>query len=417
MGRFDAIIAANALHAQGRVAGLTLVERARRVAVRAGADRVLVLDGDTTTCEFARSLAPNAGVLFIDARAQVVHTDLVKPVAGSDAERLVVVDDAGYAGALWAGPSASQELIAALNDSPNDGDASLAERWLADPSARIELEAGAIARHQATNRAERKAAARMLYGIIHKGQDGPITRYIYRPVSLPITRVLLQLPITPNQVTIFCAALSAVGIYLTAQYSYASVVWGAALIQIAGFLDGCDGEIARLKLLSSKLGAWLDTVVDEATSVGYVGALGYHVYLHHGDSWLYSLIFVALATHLIPIYVIYYYLIVVAGSGNSQDYQGKVQIVGGSGGEPWRLEPVPEPPKQRGPILAWCAEYIPHVLRRDFLALMAMGLVVLNQTEILYGILFTGSVIAVSVLTPEHFLLRLKLRKLNKLKA
>ena len=36
-------------------------------------------------------------------------------------------------------------------------------------------------------------------------------------------------------------------------------------------------EIARLKLRSSKLGAWLDTVVDETTSVAYVVALGYHV--------------------------------------------------------------------------------------------------------------------------------------------
>ncbi len=34
------------------------------------------------------------------------------------------------------------------------------------------------------------------------------------------------------------------------------------MVQAASVIDGCDGEVARLKHLSSPRGAWLDTVLD-----------------------------------------------------------------------------------------------------------------------------------------------------------
>jgi len=366
--------------------------------------------------ELAAWVEADVPILFINGRDQVVHTDLVKAVAAAKSNNpAVVVDGDGYAGALWVPADAVAELVSALEASTTNGDSVMAASWLDGDAERVMLPTGAIARHKATDRAQRKSAAKMLYEIIHKGQDGPVTRYVYRPVSLPITKVLLRTPITPNMVTALCAVLSGIGVYLSAQYSYTSFLIGAALIQTAGFLDGCDGEIARLKLLSSKLGAWFDTVVDEATSVAYVVAVGYHIYQHHGEDWLYSLIFVGLATHLVAVYIIYYYLIVVAKSGNSQDYNGALEIVGGSGDGPFRLAPVVVAEKQRGPILGWCAEYFPHVLRRDFLCLMALVLAALNQTEVLYFTLVVGGSIATLVLTPEHIKLRLQLRKLSKL--
>ena len=42
---------------------------------------------------------------------------------------------------------------------------------------------------------------------------------------------------------------------------------GGITIQLASILDGCDGEIARLKLLHSARGAWLDTVLDRYADV------------------------------------------------------------------------------------------------------------------------------------------------------
>jgi CDP-L-myo-inositol myo-inositolphosphotransferase len=40
------------------------------------------------------------------------------------------------------------------------------------------------------------------------------------------------------------------------------MIAGALLSVWASILDGCDGEVARFKLLSSKLGCWLDTICD-----------------------------------------------------------------------------------------------------------------------------------------------------------
>ena len=39
-------------------------------------------------------------------------------------------------------------------------------------------------------------------------------------------------------------------------------------------LDGCDGEIARLKFQSSRMGEWLDNVLDDTVNVLYGLALG-----------------------------------------------------------------------------------------------------------------------------------------------
>ena len=43
---------------------------------------------------------------------------------------------------------------------------------------------------------------------------------------------------------------------------YWNVVLGAALSVFASILDGCDGEVARLKLQESAFGCWLETICD-----------------------------------------------------------------------------------------------------------------------------------------------------------
>ncbi len=55
---------------------------------------------------------------------------------------------------------------------------------------------------------------------------------------------------------------------------YVSVVIGAAIFQVFSILDGCDGEIARVKNLESKFGERLDYFCDFAASLLYVLALG-----------------------------------------------------------------------------------------------------------------------------------------------
>ena len=105
------------------------------------------------------------------------------------------------------------------------------------------------------------AAERKLDGWLVKSTDGIFAR-MNRRVSIPISRQLIKLPVTPNMVSLFTLALSlAAGVYFAAG-GYLNCLIGAVLGVVTSILDGCDGEVARLKLQASDFGCWLDTICD-----------------------------------------------------------------------------------------------------------------------------------------------------------
>src|SRR5918912_3733904 len=73
---------------------------------------------------------------------------------------------------------------------------------------------------------------------------------------------LIRALLTANQLSV---ALVAVGFYSAWLFSlghYWPAVLAAFLSLAASVLDGCDGEIARLKYQESALGCWIETVGD-----------------------------------------------------------------------------------------------------------------------------------------------------------
>jgi len=108
-----------------------------------------------------------------------------------------------------------------------------------------------------------------------KPQDGFISRFLNRPISRRITRVLLKFPIRPNACTIAIFVLPLVAAVFLVRGDYLSVVIGAAIFQAFSVLDGCDGEIARAKNLESRFGEHLDNFCDFLASLLYVLALGW----------------------------------------------------------------------------------------------------------------------------------------------
>ena len=411
----DAIVLAEGPAATAKVLGLSLAERGRRVAARAGAGRVLVVGEREGRADIEAWRDPAADLLVIRAGDQVVHTPLVAPLVERGAELAVAVGpDGAYAGALLARGAAAAEVAAAL--AAGEDDRALAAR-LAPRAAAVEH--GAIARHPATTPAERRAAARHLYRIVHKPQDNAITRYLYRPVSAPLTRLFLRTPITPNQISYLTAAIVAIGLWLTARGSMRDAILGTAIVLAGSYVDCCDGEVARLKLRSSRFGAWLDTVIDELSSLGYMIALGWHCHLWFGpdhlgelgvDPWLAG-IAVGVVTYAITIYVIYYNLIVVVGSANSQDYVGRFEIVDG------QLRPaVAEPIDTRAmhPVLRVVATYAPYIVRRDFISLGTLVLALLHLTHVAFAILVLGGVVTAAIVTVDHVRLRRQRRSLRR---
>ena len=62
---------------------------------------------------------------------------------------------------------------------------------------------------------------------------------------------------------------------------------GGCLYQLSSMIDGCDGEIARLKFKHSDWGEWYDTISDDVINLSYQLSLGYALYnLTANYAWL-----------------------------------------------------------------------------------------------------------------------------------
>lgn len=404
----DAVLLADSPHAGAAVLGLTLLERGRRVAGRIGARRVFVVDGAAAAAALAawRDERPDATLVVMRVGDQLVHPPLVEPLLrGTGERRLAVGPDGAYAGALWATGDAAREAVAAIAADPAGGDETIAARWT--DAERIPH--GDIARHPATTPAERRGAARLLLQLIVKPEDSPISKYLYRPISRPLTRLLVHTPITPNQISYVVCLLGLLGCWFTAQPGQRSLVIGAVLVLAAGFIDGCDGELARLRLASSKFGAWLDTVVDELTTTLYFVAIGLHTYQHRPDDrWIAPSIVVGLACYLISVYGIYFFLIVVSKTGNSQHYVGDLELVGEGEGLALRAR------RRRSATPPWAQKagaFLLLAVRRDFVNLAALALAFADGYFVLYLVMLAAGVITAVVVVAEHLKLRRLLRE------
>jgi phosphatidylglycerophosphate synthase len=404
---FDAIVVADDPLASVRIAGLSARERARRVANRAGAARVLVVDGprdqviawrDGRTCP-----------LLVIRADQLVHPALVTPLFGappSDGVAVAVGPDGAYAGAYLAAGSAARHAIAAIAKGENNAafvGAADAER----------IPHGEIARHAIATPEDRTGAHRLLYRILIKPQDNAISRFLFRPLSLRLTKLLVHTPITPNMLSLTVAAMVAIACVLTANADPNLVILGAVVQAASGYIDCCDGEIARLKLMSSRLGAWIDTVVDELSTVAYMAAIGWHCHLHGGhpgwDLWTAGIV-VGLAMYGWSVYCIYFNIIVGVGSANSQDYAGKFEVVAADEPGAVRIRPVSAraiaPVKTLPPWLDRLVALAPNVVRRDFIIWAALVFALLHVTQFAFIALLCGGVVSAVIVTKDHVHLR-----------
>ncbi len=93
-----------------------------------------------------------------------------------------------------------------------------------------------------------------------KKEDGIISRNINRKISIKLSKFLVRYNIfTPNVVTIISFIL---GIISSIMFLMNKYILAGILTQISSIIDGCDGEIARIKSMRSKFGAVLDSILD-----------------------------------------------------------------------------------------------------------------------------------------------------------
>jgi CDP-L-myo-inositol myo-inositolphosphotransferase len=107
-----------------------------------------------------------------------------------------------------------------------------------------------------------KKAEGKLLATLEKPSDGPISRYLNRPISIRISKYLVKTNIPPNFISFLSFILCCIGAFFFFLGEYTFLLWGAILAQVASIVDGCDGEIARLKFQETEFGAWFDAVLD-----------------------------------------------------------------------------------------------------------------------------------------------------------
>ncbi len=118
----------------------------------------------------------------------------------------------------------------------------------------------------------------MLLSRLRSPEDGPIVdRFVNRSLSRFLTRWLVRTPLTPNQITLASVAIGLLGAWIFRREGLPATLAGLLLFQLSVVLDHVDGELARLKLLFTPLGKWLDTFGDHAVSLAVIGCLAWRV--------------------------------------------------------------------------------------------------------------------------------------------
>jgi CDP-L-myo-inositol myo-inositolphosphotransferase len=221
-------------------------------------------------------------------------------------------------------------------------------------------------------------AERSLFRMLGKPTDGFVSRHFNRKISTRITRLLVHTPVTPNQLSIVTMLISFASAWLVSQggESYWHLALGGLLFQFASIVDGCDGEIAKLKFMGSRMGEWVDTLADNVSYLVFLIAVISGMYAYTGDSFYSMLGGTMLSLDVLGVLLIFLYLKVV-GSGSIVSFNKSFS------------SDVPE--EERGWVFRVCNALL-FMSRRDFFAALFCVLALLNSISAMYWYLTLGSV-------------------------
>ena len=247
-------------------------------------------------------------------------------------------------------------------------------RRLVQAGYRGDIRAAALESHEfvvaVTDAAGARAATDLLFAALLKATDGIISRRINRKISLRVTRQLIDTSLTPNQMTVIALAIGLAGIGGVLWWGAGWLVPGALLLQAQSILDGCDGEISRLKYIRSRLGEWLDQVGDDVVNVGFFAAASW-VLWRDGSTLAGWLGLVGTALHLVYQLALYAALVFRGGGSGSITsirWWGQTDHVAAPGGSGGTLRLVKETVELAG--------------RRDFFTFLYLPAALVGMTEI-----------------------------------
>lgn len=276
--------------------GLPLVRRTALAARRAGFDRVFVVTDESgaassalegtgalafprNAAAAAAALSPGRIVLLPDRvvatpqwlaglREASVEPGMLHPL-GEGVGAVVETDDAAA-------------LVPILTQDPRLDE--ILTAWGASLGAGTPV-AGVAPTLEAATTADLAAGRDLLLKSLVKKEDGILTRLISRKISLAVTRRVAGTRITPNAMTIMTATLGLAAAWSFASPSLPRQIVGGLLFLLHSILDGCDGELARLKFQESRWGGTLDFWGDNIVHVAVFSAFAIAWAAASGQTW------------------------------------------------------------------------------------------------------------------------------------
>jgi 1L-myo-inositol 1-phosphate cytidylyltransferase / CDP-L-myo-inositol myo-inositolphosphotransferase len=276
------------------VLGLTLTRRTVMAARRAGYGQIFFLardrgapPGTTMIVDWSRladALLPSQTTSLVIAPATILsETGWLKGLAATQIEQ-----------AAWAAildriivlaATAVPDALTVLQAEGGASDLSavqerLTRRFGSAAAVPIEIDPMVVATLQDIRVAER----RLLRGLV-KDTDGFMARHFDRRISLKISRRLASTSVTPSQITLLSTAVGLCGapFFLSAHWSWQTV--GALLFLLHSIVDGCDGELARLKFQESRYGGILDVWGDNVVHVAIFACIAAGWALSAAATW------------------------------------------------------------------------------------------------------------------------------------
>jgi 1L-myo-inositol 1-phosphate cytidylyltransferase / CDP-L-myo-inositol myo-inositolphosphotransferase len=114
--------------------------------------------------------------------------------------------------------------------------------------------------------------------------DSFMDRLVTRFISRQLTSLFLKTSFTPNQITflsLFIGLAAALCFFLG---GHKMGIAGSVLLLVSAWVDCTDGEIARLKFMTSEWGAKLDIISDNIVHCSVFFAIGMGLYFSTGES-------------------------------------------------------------------------------------------------------------------------------------
>ena len=226
--------------------------------------------------------------------------------------------------------------------------------------------------HRVRSEEDLKKAEKLLLSQCRKPTDGVISKHLNRSLSLQISRILFRLPITANQMTGLTLLVGLVGAYCAVKINF---LMAFLIFQITSILDGCDGEIARLKFQKTKKGAWLDTVSDNIIYVTFIFCFGWGMAEFYSYPIYLYITLLILALVSLALVIMYSYL-------KKKNLEGTLVLV---------ERHLNQSAQAKSGFLNFFPRYFSFVVKRDFFAFVFFVLALGGQWQLIFWLLCLGS--------------------------